>query len=41
MPVAYAIISVGKNDESAHKWHAKSPGVVTSGAFLFRFDKVA
>jgi hypothetical protein len=39
--LAYAIMLLGKNDESAHKWHAKSPEVATFGAFLFLLDKGA
>lgn len=39
MPAAYAILNVGKMMKVS-KWHAKSPGVATSGAFLFRFGWV-
>jgi hypothetical protein len=39
--LAYVIMLLGKNDESAHKWHAKSPEVATFGAFLFLLDKGA
>lgn len=30
---AYDILCLGKNDESAHKWHAKIPGAGTLGIF--------
>ena len=31
--LAYVIMLLGKNDESAHKWHAKSPEGRNFGAF--------